>query len=150
MKNSTLEAGFWRRLGAYAVDWVVLRLICAPLNFLLFMHTDFFNWASEEETGPPFYVFLLIGGIIWLYWTLFEASKLQATPGKLALGIRVTDFDGRRATFGKAALRNLAKFLSLLPFGAGFLMIAITSKKQGLHDLLAGTLVLRKKASEGS
>ena len=141
-------AGFWRRLGAYFVDWVILRIAFTPINLYLFMHTDFFSWASEEIPTPPFYVFFLIGFVIWAYWTFFEASKFQATPGKLALGIRVTDIGGQRPNFKKAALRNLGKFISFALLGIGFLMIAFTKNKQGIHDLLAKAWVIKKPDRE--
>ena len=82
----------------------------------------------------------------WLYSALMESSAKQATVGKLALGIIVTDMEGRRIGFGKATGRHFAKFLSALILGIGFIMVAFTQRKQGLHDILAGTLVIRGQA----
>jgi uncharacterized RDD family membrane protein YckC len=61
----------------------------------------------------------------------------------MALGIRVTDLDGGRISFGRATGRYFGKILSGLILGIGFLMAAFTERKQALHDLLAGTLVVR-------
>jgi uncharacterized RDD family membrane protein YckC len=74
-----------------------------------------------------------------------ESSGLQATPGKLLLGIVVTDRDGQRLSFAKALGRNVAKIFSLLTFGFGYLLIAFNARSQGLHDLIAGTLVVTKR-----
>ena len=81
----------------------------------------------------------------WLYFALMESSTKQATVGKMVLGIVVTDLDGNRISFIKATGRHFGKILSVLTLGIGFLMIAFTEKRQGLHDRLAGTLVLTKK-----
>ena len=80
----------------------------------------------------------------WLYYTLFEASNWQATPGKRIMKIYVTDLYGQRLTFGRAALRNLAKFISSLTFLVGYLIAGFTEKKQALHDLISSCLVLRR------
>lgn len=82
--------------------------------------------------------------IEWLYWTVFESSSWQATPGKRMLGLRVTDMDGNRIGFGRANARYWSKILSFLILLIGFLMVAFTRRKQGLHDLIASTLVLRR------
>jgi len=80
-----------------------------------------------------------------LYWPWMESSSRQATLGKRALDIVVTDTDGRRVSFARAAGRNLAKIASYMIYGVGFIMIAFTKKKQGLHDMIASTLVVVKK-----
>ena len=79
------------------------------------------------------------------YFGLLESSRWQATLGKLACRLRVTDEAGRRIGLGRAIGRNLAKYLSALTLGIGFLMVGWTRRKQGLHDLIAGTLVLRRR-----
>ena len=73
-----------------------------------------------------------------------ESSVKRATLGKMALGIAVTDVDGRRITFMRATGRHFAKMISGLILLIGYLMAAWTKKKQGLHDILAGTLVVNK------
>jgi uncharacterized RDD family membrane protein YckC len=78
-----------------------------------------------------------------LYNTVFEASSWQATPGTRILKLYVTDLRGQRLTFGRALLRNLARQISGF-FFIGYLVAGFTEKKQALHDLLAGCLVLRK------
>lgn len=80
----------------------------------------------------------------WLYYALFESSVWQATLGKKALGLEVTDMQGRRIGFGRASGRFFGKILSTIILFIGFFMIGFTERKQGLHDILAGTLVIRK------
>ncbi len=82
---------------------------------------------------------------VWLYYALFESSSKQATLGKMALGIVVTDIDGNRISFGRANARFWSKIISGMILGIGFLMAAFTEKKQGLHDMIAGTLVIKKR-----
>jgi uncharacterized RDD family membrane protein YckC len=73
-----------------------------------------------------------------------ESSKIQATVGKMLLGMKVTGYNGKRISFLKATGRHFAKYLSAAILGIGYLMIAFTRKKQGLHDMLAQTYVVKK------
>jgi uncharacterized RDD family membrane protein YckC len=83
----------------------------------------------------------------WLYESLLESSSWQGSVGKKLLGLRVTDMDGYRISFGRATGRHFGKILSGMICLIGFFMIAFTEKQQGLHDLLAGTLVLSGAAT---
>jgi uncharacterized RDD family membrane protein YckC len=80
----------------------------------------------------------------WLYFTLMESGPTRATLGKMAIGIIVTDYKGRRISFLRANGRYFAKFVSAFIFFIGFVMTGLTSKKQALHDMLAETLVIMK------
>ncbi len=79
----------------------------------------------------------------WLYFTLLESSTVQATLGKAVIGIRVTDEQGRRISLLRANARYWAKILSVITLGFGYLMAGFTRRKQALHDMVAGTLVVR-------
>jgi uncharacterized RDD family membrane protein YckC len=79
----------------------------------------------------------------WLYAALLESSSHQATLGKMALGLKVTDLEGRRISFVRATGRHFAKILSGMVLFIGFIMVGFTRRKQGLHDMVAGTLVIR-------
>jgi uncharacterized RDD family membrane protein YckC len=144
-------AGFWIRLLAYLLDSVVCFLgaaiIGAPVFLLL---RGPLNAASAGDTGAQMalltgLIFVGIASVVgtWFYFSLFECSSWQATPGKRMLGLRVTDLEGGRISFGRASGRYWAKILSGIAY-IGFIMIAFMDKKQGLHDLAAGTLVMRK------
>jgi uncharacterized RDD family membrane protein YckC len=123
---ATLYAGFWMRVGAYLIDVVILFI---PLVIIGLM--------------PIIGIF---GGIIgsWLYFALQESSERQATIGKRALNIYVTDLQGRRISFGQATGRYFGRILSFIILGIGVLMVAFTQQKQGLHDMMASTLIWRK------
>lgn len=127
-----LYAGFWRRVGAYFIDSLVVGI---PLA-IIFSAAGY----KDNDAGPGL-ISALIG---FLYFTLFESSKHQATPGKMALGIIVTDLNGHRISYQKAVIRWLSKIISGLLLMIGYIMVAFTAKKQGLHDKIAGTLVIRK------
>jgi len=129
-------AGFWRRLVAVIVDSLILGLVTKILGLDVKLYSPF-------DSGPAF-GFSLAGLLIaTLYFAGFESSKWQATPGKKAMGIMVQREDsGRRLTGQQAAMRFLLKLLSAFILMIGFIMAAFTKKKQGLHDILAGTIVV--------
>jgi uncharacterized RDD family membrane protein YckC len=89
---------------------------------------------------------ILILGVI--YFAMFESSAMQGTPGKRAMGLIVTDLQGNRISFLRALGRYFAKILSGLILLIGYIMVAFTERKQGLHDMIAGTLVLRANPGE--
>lgn len=127
-------AGFWKRLAAIIIDGLILGVASAFLYFIAFLGLGIF--------GISVYLLSLVAG--WLYFALMESSRLEGTLGKMALGIIVTDMEGRRISFGKATGRYFGKIISAIILYIGFLMIAFTQKKQGLHDMLANCLVIRK------
>ena len=118
-------AGFWIRVAAVVVDYIVLAV---PLYLLL---RTFGNWAYLAEIP------------IALYPPLMESSRSQGTLGKIVFGLKVTDTSYRRISFGRALGRWLAHLLSGLLLCLGYVMVAFTPQKRALHDYIAGTLVLR-------
>lgn len=142
-------AGFWRRFVAALVDWFILYVAMLPLQLILPL--QIFTFRNH---GEDFDLARLIGVataaacirfvVVWLYFALMESSARQATLGKIAIGIVVTDDRGRRISFARATGRFFGKLLSNLTFLIGYLLAAFTEKKQALHDLIAGTLVVRK------
>jgi uncharacterized RDD family membrane protein YckC len=153
-RPATKYAGFWLRFVAFIIDAIVLGVIgfivtipfMAALPMGGFMHGR--PPMSPEEWIPLMGMFGRLAAIRfvinWLYYALLESSAWQATLGKKALGLEVTDLEGRRIGFGRASGRFFGKILSTIIIFIGFFMIGFTAKKQGLHDILAGTLVLRK------
>lgn len=138
--------GFWIRVVAAIIDNVILRVVVAPVG-LIFGGLGF---AGGLLGGLPHVGVALLGGGLtfvfflfgkWLYEAFMESSSYQATIGKMICGLRVTDLNGNRISFERATGRYFAKFLSVMFLGFGFLMAGFTERKQGLHDLLAGTLV---------
>jgi uncharacterized RDD family membrane protein YckC len=139
----TAYAGFWKRFVAYFVDGVIVNL-CSFLISLAMgvsnaLAAENINWDTNLIIA---YAIIICGSM--LYFTLFESSPLQATPGKLMMGVKVTDLNGNRISFPRALGRYIGKIISGVLLGIGYLMIAFTEKKQGLHDFIAGTLVVEK------
>ena len=157
-------AGFWRRFGAYIIDSIILGAISYGVNYVIgrvygdSISPSLVNDLAMAGQDPqaalnvmmgPMMELLLITSlasflVFWFYFAGFESSGLQATPGKGLVGIIVTDMDGERVGFGTATGRCLGKYISSLILGIGYLMVAWTAQKQGLHDKIAGTLVMRK------
>lgn len=135
-------AGFWLRFAAYCIDGVVAMVF-------LFVATSIFGTGMavspySDEISPAFWVLIALFYIgIMLYFPLMESSKWQATLGKRAVGIIVTDLDGRRIDFGRALGRFFAKIISGIILYIGFIMAGFTDRKQGLHDIIASTLVVK-------
>lgn len=140
IKQRNIYAGFWLRLVAYIIDMFVLMGAGFVLGMFLFIIAP--DLAGELESQEVL-GFILIG-IAWIYYASMESSSKQATLGKMALGLKVTDLNKKQISFGRATGRFFGKILSRMLLGMGFFMIAFTEKKQGLHDLLAGCLVLKK------
>ena len=99
-------------------------------------------FVLEALTDPNFIWFF----VVWFYFAGMESSSYQATPGKQAMGIIVTDLDGNRVSFARATGRHFAEFLSMITFFIGYLMIIFTKKKQGLHDMIANCLVINRES----
>ena len=93
---------------------------------------------------PLLAIRLLALMLSWIYYASLESSAWQATLGKKILGLKVTDLAGNRISFGRASGRFFGKILSGMIIGIGFLMAGFTERKQALHDILAGCLVLRQ------
>ena len=134
-------ASFWKRALADSVDGVVLMIPVAVL-----VTTVALFWSDVPARGAEL---LLIGFIVlhftaWLYRAVLESSSQRATFGKQALALTVTDLNGNQLTCGAASKRHFGKFISGFLF-IGFIMAAFTSKRQGLHDMMAGALVLEKR-----
>jgi uncharacterized RDD family membrane protein YckC len=151
-------AGFWLRFLAYLIDSVVMTLgvvlVLIPLIFLTGLGVLLSQFHPGEELGDAG-ILLLIGlfflavtvslAVTWLYHALMESSEWQATVGKKALGLVVTDMAGQRISFGRATGRHFGKIITnMIPAFIGYIMAAFTERKQALHDMLAGCLVLRR------
>lgn len=142
-------AGFWKRFAAALIDGVILSIVGGFIGGII----GFILGVVMGSAGISIRVISLVGmvvgygvGIIlnWLYFTLFESSKKQATPGKMALGIIVTDMSGNPISLGRANGRYWGKVVSGLILLIGYLMAAFTQKKQALHDIMAECLVVNK------
>ena len=136
-KNVKL-ASFWARLIAHLIDRIIFTI---PLSLLLFIYTDIVI-DSEMGRGLSLGVSIVVL-IIWLYHALFEGGKSGATLGKKIMKIKVTNLEFDRINFSIATLRLFAKFLLSDLLLLGYLMIFFSKNKQGLHDIVAGTKVIK-------
>ncbi len=131
-------AGFWVRLGAWAIDTVILfaaQMIMVAVwpGFSEYFDSDtYLHWVD------------LLGFIVGALYYTVGVSVWATTVGKRLLGLYVLRPDGAKAGFGRALARYFAGILSMLIFGIGYLMIGLRSDKRGLHDLICDTVVVRK------
>jgi len=143
-------AGFGLRLKAIILDSIFIVLI---FIFLAFIFSLFFR-SNPDMLNSEASVPLIIGGVLFyiiglpvltiLYLSLFESSIMQATPGKMIAQIVVTDYRGERASFLRCLVRNISRIISASIFMFGYLMVLFTDKQQTLHDIIAGTYVVKK------
>lgn len=151
-------AGFWLRFVAFVIDEAILVLGVGILILLTVVLVGFdslrtmFEGLDKNEDQYPVELILIIGILAlagtlmwWLYHAWMESSPNQGTLGKMALGLIVTDIQGRRVTFARATGRFFARIVTgMIPLFFGYLLAGITGKKQALHDMIASCLVLRK------
>ncbi|MDX5349003.1 MAG: RDD family protein [Hymenobacteraceae bacterium] len=110
------------------------QLLNFQINYLI---------VNPQESSQLVCVGLYFAIIHWLYHVFMETSPRQATIGKVAAGIKVTDLRGRRISFSQANLRYFCKILSIFTVSAGFFMAYFTRRKQTIHDYLSRSLVIR-------
>jgi len=138
-------AGFWRRFAAYLIDLLVISAGAFAFGFVIGVAAGLSGSDVKGGWLVAIYVVTIAG--YYLYYAFMESSANQATVGKIALGLRVTDGEGGRISFWRALGRTFAKILSTLILYIGFIMAAFTARKQALHDKIADTLVVRRSAS---
>jgi uncharacterized RDD family membrane protein YckC len=135
-------AGFWRRVVAYLLDGIVFGTISLGVGLLAGITTirEQFDPAAPLNFSQIAVEFV----VMLIYFVLQEGSDKQATFGKRLLGITVQTLDGERLTYGQALVRFLSRLACVATVGFGYLMVAWAEKKQGLHDKIAGTVVVMK------
>ena len=164
VEGSVVYAGFWRRFAAFLIDALLISTVMGILYFIfigLFVMVCTIANAGTIQSGEEPAALVLVGlgagfgaiilsliisdtVICWLYFALMESSAKQATLGKIALRIFVTDANGQRISFGRATGRHFAKIISRIILRIGFIMAGFTRKKQALHDMMSDCLVVKK------
>lgn len=155
-------AGFWLRFAAYLLDSVILSfagaLIAVPAIIVIVSTSIGLSNIRQPEDllldGNLLRLSIILGTLVligffsliisWLYFALMESSNFGGTLGKIAVGIKVTTMDGERVTFARASGRYFAKIITNMTFFIGYIIAGFTEKKQALHDLIAGCLVVKK------
>jgi len=129
------------------MDWLVVWVVVLPVAGVIGVGIGVAGGAVRMPGGGV----NMVRGIVvetlflctaWIYEAAMESSSKQATLGKMALGLKVTDEQGRRISFARATARYFSKFISAILF-IGYIMAGFTARKQALHDMIAGTLVTR-------
>jgi len=142
-------AGLWRRLQASILDFLVLWPLTLALDALIRVSTDIpfgddfafeLTWQKLQWRYVPIEEVWM--ATVLLYFAAFESSVWQATPGKYWVGLAVFDQNGHRLSFLRALGRASCKCFSVASLGLGFLMVLWTDRKQALHDLMTGCLVM--------
>jgi uncharacterized RDD family membrane protein YckC len=147
-------AGFRRRVAATGIDgliWTAIEIVSFVVLFAVGV-VDTSDAGADPGTAEYAHytaVSLVFSAAMFAaymaYFAIMESSSKQATLGKMVLGIVVTDNDGKRISLGRAIGRNLGKIVSSIILFIGYLMVAFTEKKQGLHDIMANCLVVVKR-----
>jgi uncharacterized RDD family membrane protein YckC len=140
-------AGFIRRLAAFFIDTVLFNACFVSLTFAFFYPLTilFPILADIPDRYWGYFQFGLGITLYWLYFACMESSAWHATFGKLLLKIEVIDLYGNYVGFWRATLRHFAKYMSALMMGVGFIIIDFTKQKQGIHDMVAHCLVVKRK-----
>ncbi|MBI3583237.1 MAG: RDD family protein [Nitrospinae bacterium] len=149
----TVKAGFWRRLPAFIIDNIILQIlteiIITPLKLNLDINET--SFSSIEDIIQNLDTFIIYGlsaiaiymTISCLYFTLFHGSTGQ-TIGKKIMGVKVVPVEDGMMTYRKAFVRYIGYGISEIPLFLGFLWIAFDKNKQGWHDKIAGTYVVKQ------
>ena len=139
--TSEQYAGFWVRVVASLIDSVILGIITVPLLWSIYGAAYF---ESEKLLEGPaefliswvFPAFAVI--LLWIY--------KESTPGKMAFGLRIVDATtGQHASTGQYIGRYFGYFVSTIPLALGLIWVGFDDRKQGWHDKLAGTVVIRNR-----
>jgi uncharacterized RDD family membrane protein YckC len=132
-------AGFWIRVLASLIDGVLVYILAFVMAFAVAILLSLAGINPDAVQAAAVLVALVAG---LCYYIFFPSGGWQATPGKRICGIHIVRQDGRRVTGGLALGRYLSYLISTLTLYVGFLMVAFTEEKQGLHDMICGTRVV--------
>lgn len=153
--SSSRYAGFWIRMLAWLIDTIILMVVASVVQFAFL--GSFITVPNLQPGGDPTAALSGMMGMIGIVYLVnmvigcsyeagFVSSSLSATPGKLAVGLKVLRPDGSRVSLGRAVGRYFAKVLSGLILGIGYLIIAFDSEKRGLHDMICDTRVIQRQS----
>ncbi|MFT7314803.1 MAG: putative RDD family membrane protein YckC [Paraglaciecola sp.] len=142
--NNVEYAGFWIRVAASLIDTILMMIIVAPIITMVY---GLGYWSGESfNTGIWDLIinYILPAVAVILFW-IYKS----ATPGKMAFKLTIVDANtGGKPSTGQLVGRYFAYYLSMLPIFMGFIWVGIDKKKQGWHDKIAGTVVIRNTAQE--
>lgn len=134
IKEESQFGGFWIRVMAAFIDFVVIFIL---MSFIIFL-------IGVESQAIVSVVSIIVW---WVYFASMHSSSWQASVGKKVVNIKVADESGNRISFGRATGRHFATYISGLILGIGYMMAGWTKRKRSLHDMIAGTLVIKVEKS---
>jgi uncharacterized RDD family membrane protein YckC len=136
-------AGFWIRVGASIIDSILLMMITYPILYAVYGWVGLDYGVAMRTTG---FVDILITWILPVVAVIWFWTAKQATPGKMLLSLRVVDAKtGSSLSIAQGLVRYVGYFVSAIPLCLGLIWVGFDSKKQGWHDKIAGTVVVRSK-----
>ena len=151
--NDIIYIGFWKRFIGFLVNSLILALMLAPVGHLMFTNINSSGDSTDEQQGTIDQLNIMvhqssiefaIAAVVFLLFWIFRNSE----PGKMIFSAVIVDADSHHSpSKGQYLIRYLAYYISLLPLGLGFLWIAFDDRKQGWHDKIAGTVVIKKNQS---
>jgi uncharacterized RDD family membrane protein YckC len=144
MESDLEYVGFWARTGAAIIDVLLQLVITTPLTIAIY--GSYTSPKGRMFQGPADVLINLVlpAAVVIAFWVY-----KGATPGKMAMSARVVDADtGEPMSGGQAALRYVGYFISILPLGVGYLWVGLDRRKQGWHDKIAGTVVVRPAGAQ--
>lgn len=140
--SKQVYGGFWIRVGASLLDTLLLMLILGPLLTLIYGMS---YWAGASEVMVVGGWELILGYVLPVVLVIGFWILKSATPGKMAVSLKIVDAKtGGKPSTGRFVLRYFGYILSSIPFMLGFLWVAFDKRKQGFHDKIAGTVVIRE------
>jgi len=132
-------AGFWSRVAASLIDTIMLLVLLFPLLSLIYGMSYWTQTSSTSGIGDFVLNYIAPGIIVILFW-LYKS----ATPGKIILKMKIVDAKTlQQPKIGQLLVRYLGYYLSIIPLFLGFFWVGIDKRKQGFHDKLACTLVIK-------
>ena len=151
--GAAIHAGFWRRCAALIIDFLVIGVVLAGVQMVIGVGAISSFASGHLDVGAIVGSLFLMGALAlvgqWLYFALFESAAAQATPGKMAMGIKAVDLTGHRIGFGRASGRYFGKIISGMILDIGYMLAGWTERKQALHDMMAGTLIVFRDVHPG-
>ena len=136
--------GFWARVAAALIDTLMLMVIALPLTYLVYGRLS--DPAGRSFQGPMDVIINLVLPAVLIVWLW---TKMQATPGKLAMSARIVDADtGGKPTLKQLLIRYVGYFVATIPLGIGIIWVGLDRRKQGWHDKMANTVVVKPMGPE--
>ena len=140
--------GFWRRFVARFLDGAIQSIVVMPLAFVFGFYAASSGAANPENVGSMILMQVLIQGVsvmIGIGYEIFFIRKYDATPGKMALGLKLLRADGSKLSIGRIIGRYFAHFISALPLAIGYIVAAFDDEKRTFHDRICDTRVVKTR-----